>query len=342
MHIVPAEEVFADLYATGQPTVVWTTAVADLETPVSAYLKLCSGRTYTFLLESVEGGATRGRYSMIGFDPDLVFRAQGEAATINRRFVEDPDDFQPVAGRSYDALKSLIHESEFPLPEGLPPMSAGIFGYLGYDMVRQMERLGEPNPDGIGLPDAILVRPRSVLIFDSIKDEITIVTQVRPRPGVTAELAYRQAVDRLLKIVDDLDRAVNKASEPVDLSMTIPVQSNTTEAAYHDMVARAKDYISAGDIFQVVLSQRFEAPFTLPPFSLYRALRRVNPSPFLYFLDFGDFAVAGSSPEILVRVRHGEVTIRPIAGTRPRGKTKAEDERHAYRFQRRRETVEPI
>jgi anthranilate synthase component 1 len=165
-----------------------------------------------------------------------------------------------------------------------------------------------------------------VLIFDAVKDEITIVTQVRPEPGVSAAKAYAAAVDRITAVLDDLDRPVDKSMEPADDALTVAMTSNTSPDAYRAMVDRAKDYIAAGDIFQVVLSQRFEAPFSLPPFALYRALRRVNPSPFLYFLDFGDFAVAGSSPEILVRVRDGEVTIRPIAGTRPRGKTKAEDD----------------
>jgi anthranilate synthase component I len=329
MRIEPAVEAFASIYDDGRPTVVWTTTVADLETPVAAYMKLCGQRDHTFLLESVEGGATRGRYSVIGFDPDVVFRAEGEAGFINRQFATDRNAFEAVPGRSLDALKALIHESEFPLPDGLPPMSAGIFGYLGYDMVRQMERLGAPNPDIVGLPDAILVRARTVLIFDSIKDEITIVTQARPAAGVNAAQAYARAVDRIATVLDDLDKPVDKTLEPADLSLHVPVESNTTPAEYFAMVDKAKEYIRAGDIFQVVLSQRFSAPYSLPPFSLYRALRRVNPSPFLYFLDFGDFAVAGSSPEILVRVRNGDVTIRPIAGTRPRGKTKDEDARHA-------------
>lgn len=325
MRIEPSEAAFAEIYASGKPTVVWTTTVADLETPVAAYIKLCSQRDHTFLLESVEGGATRGRYSMIGFDPDLVFRAHGETGEINRQFASDRNAFVPVEGRSFDALKALIHESEFTLPPGLPPMSAGIFGYLGYDMVRQMERLGAPNPDVVGLPDAILVRPRTVLIFDSVKDEITIVSQVRPSEGVSAKLAYGAAVNRISDVLDALDKPVDKSLNSDDIAMTAPMTSNTSEAEYLAMVEKAKDYIAAGDIFQVVLSQRFEAPFSLPPFALYRALRRVNPSPFLYFLDFGDFAVAGSSPEILVRVRDGDVTIRPIAGTRPRGKTAAQD-----------------
>ena len=329
MRIDPAQDIFAEHYDAGRPGVVWTTTVADLETPVAAYMKLCGARDHTFLLESVEGGAARGRYSMIGFDPDLVFRAFGEKGEINRSFSRDRAAFVTVPGRSFDALKALIHESEFPLPEVLPPMAAGIFGYLGYDMVRQMEQLGEPNPDVVGLPDAILVRPRTVLIFDSVKDEITVVTQVRPTDGTSAQDAYAQAVNRITDVIDDLDKPLIKMNDNADLALTVPMTSNTSEAEYIAMVGRAKEYVAAGDVFQVVLSQRFEAPFSLSPFALYRALRRVNPSPFLYFLDFGSFAVAGSSPEILVRVRDGDVTIRPIAGTRPRGKTKAQDEIYA-------------
>lgn len=326
MRIEPAEDVFRESYEAGRASVVWTTMVADLETPVSAYLKLCAGRDHCFLLESVEGGAVRGRYSMIGLDPDLVFRADGERGMVNRRFAIDRDAFEPVEGRSLDALRQLIRENEFPMPKGLPPMAAGMFGYFGYDMVRQMEVLGQPKADPVGIPDAIMVRPRTVLIFDSIKDEITVVTQVRPTADTSAAQAHARAVDRLTGVVDALDQPLEKTAQTLgDLSADIPMVSNTTEAEYLGMVDRAKDYIRAGDVFQVVLAQRFEAPFALPPFSLYRALRRVNPSPFLYFLDFGSFAVAGSSPEILVRVRDGDVTIRPIAGTRPRGKTPEED-----------------
>ncbi|TBW37039.1 anthranilate synthase component I [Siculibacillus lacustris] len=330
MRVEPSPEAFAPLYDAGRSTVVWTTLVADLETPVSAYLKVAAGRDPSILLESVEGGSTRGRYSMIALDPDLVFRARGEAGEINRRFAVDRTAFEPVEGRSLDVLRSLVHDNEFEMPPGLPPMSAGMFGYLGYDMVRQMEAIGAPNPDPIGLPDAILVRPRTVLIFDAVKDEIWIVTRVHPEAGVSAPHAHARAVDRLTAVVDALDRPLARGAYEIgDLSLDMAATSNTTPAQYAAMVDRAKDYIRAGDIFQVVLSQRFEAPFPLPPFALYRALRRVNPAPFLYFLDFGDFAVAGSSPEILVRVRDGEVTIRPIAGTRPRGATPVEDERNA-------------
>jgi anthranilate synthase component 1 len=189
-----------------------------------------------------------------------------------------------------------------------------------------MEQLPCVKPDPIGLPDAVLVRPTLVMIFDAVKDTITVVTPVRPDPTVSAKAALTRAAERLSAIVDSLDRPVDKTAMRADVS-SLPATpiSNTSPLEYQEMVARAKDYIAAGDAFQVVLSQRFEAPFDLPPFALYRALRRVNPAPFLYFLDFGGYAVAGSSPEILVRVRDGTVTIRPIAGTRRRGATPHED-----------------
>jgi anthranilate synthase component 1 len=206
-------------------------------------------------------------------------------------------------------------------------MSAGVFGYLGYDMVRQMEELGPPNPDPLGFPDSVFLRPTIIVVFDAVRDEITIVTPVRPAAGVSAAQALQRAVDRLTLAVDALDAPLDKSADQAEIDPDVPVVSNTPRETYLDMVRKAKDYIAAGDIFQVVLSQRFEAPFALPPFALYRALRRVNPSPFLYFLDFGGFAVAGSSPEILVRVRDGEVNIRPIAGTRPRGETPEQDRR---------------
>jgi anthranilate synthase component I len=325
MQIEPAAADFARTYQAGEAQVVWTRLVADLETPVSAMLKLSAGRANCFLLESVEGGAVRGRYSIIGIEPDLVFRVIGDRAEIDRDPKSGDSRYEPAGEPPLDALRRLIQQSRIGLPETLPPMAAGIFGYLGYDMVREMEELGPPNPDPLGLPDAILIRPTVIVVFDSVKDEITIVSPVRPAPGIGAEQAHARAIDRLSAIVDALDAPLDKSGDtpPVDLDM--PVVSNTPKERYLDMVRQAKDYIGAGDIFQVVLSQRFEAPFALPPFALYRALRRVNPSPYLYYLDFGGFSVAGSSPEILVRVREGEVTIRPIAGTRRRGENPAED-----------------
>ena len=329
MTAIPDFDAFARAYQAGGASVAVTTLVADLETPVSAYLKLARGRPANmFLLELVEGGAQRGRYSMIGLDPDIVFRASGETAEINRRALLDPDAFAPCPGDPLAALRALLAESRIKLPPGLPPMSAGVFGYLGYDMVRRMERLAPAKPDPIGVPEALLIRPTVMIVFDAARDEMSIVTPVRPAPGVTAKAAHESALARLDAVVAALETPLDhSAAGEADPMLTAgePV-SNTTEAEYKAMAARAKEYIAAGDAFQIVLSQRFTSRFDLPAFSLYRALRRVNPSPYLCFLEFGGFQIVVSSPEILVRVRDGKVVIRPIAGTKPRGKTPTEDD----------------
>jgi anthranilate synthase component 1 len=326
MQIEPPAEAFSERYARGEPQVVWTRLVADLETPVSAFLKVGGERANSFLLESVEGGDTRGRYSIIGLDPDLIWRTRGSKAEVNRTARKDSDTFVPCPETPLDALRRLIGESRIALPDGLPPMAAGVFGYLGYDMVRLMEELDPPNPDPIGIPDAVLVRPTVVIVFDAVEDMMTLVTPVRPEKGVSAQAALGRASERLAAIVDALDQPLHKEAGNGEAGpLVVPPTSNTTPDEFKSMVLAAKEYIAAGDVFQVVLSQRFEAPFALPPFALYRALRRVNPAPFLYFLNFGAFSVAGSSPEILVRVRNSVVTIRPIAGTRPRGATPHED-----------------
>ena len=326
MQIEPSQSAFAESYGRDQAQVVWTSLVADLETPVSAFLKLAGGKAMSFLLESVEGGAVRGRYSIIGLDPDLIWRTNAGKAEVNRNPRTKADGFAPCSEPPLAALRALISESHIGLPDSLPPMAAGVFGYLGYDMVRLMEDLPPPNPDPIGIPDAVLVRPTIVVVFDAVKDSITVVTPVRPEKGVDARAALAHATERLFGVVENLDRPLDKSLTEYDGGpLEVPPRSNTTPDEYKGMVRKAKEYILAGDAFQIVLAQRFEAPFTLPPFSLYRALRRTNPSPYLYFLDFGDFAIAGSSPEILVKVRGDIVTIRPIAGTRHRGLTPHED-----------------
>jgi anthranilate synthase component 1 len=316
MQIEPLATAFAKRYARGESQVVWTTLVSDLETPVSAFLKIAGQRPMSFLLESVEGGEVRGRYSIIGLNPDLIWRTIDGRAEI-RGSSDERARFKPCNEAPLVALRAIIAESRIDLPENLPPMAAGIFGYLGYDMVRLMEDLSDPNPDPIGIPDAMLVRPTIVVVFDAVTDTVTVVTPVRPAVDVSAETAFKQAGERLAAVVQSLDAPRGP--------ITVWPSSNTPAAEYERMVGVAKEYIAAGDVFQVVLSQRFQAPFELPPFALYRALRRINPAPFLYFLDFGGFAIVGSSPEILVRVRDATVTIRPLAGTRPRGATPGED-----------------
>jgi anthranilate synthase component 1 len=316
---------FKKRYEAGDPQVVFRSIVADLDTPVSAYMKLTSGEQFTCLLESVEGGETRGRYSIIGLKPDVVWRNENSTVKICRNFQEKSkreftvDDQAPL-----DSLRALISESLIDLPHPLPPMAAGLVGYMAYDMVRQMEQLGTGKPDPLDLSTSIFIRPTVMAIFDTVTNLVTIVVPVRASSDHSTEAAYAAAQDLIDQMLDRLD-----APLPILPSMAMPEisepQSNTNKEQYLDMVRRAQEYILAGDIFQVVLSQRFTMPFELPPFALYRALRRTNPSPFMYHLAFDDFAIVGSSPEILVRLRDDEVTIRPIAGTRPRGKTPTED-----------------
>ena len=329
MQTSPDLDDFTSAYTAGRPQVIWTTAVADLETPVSAMLKLSKGRANSFLLESVEGGAVRGRYSFIGLKPDLIWRCNGDNAEINRRALSG-GNYVPCTEGSLDALRALIEESKIDLPESLPPMAAGLFGYMSYDTVRLMEILPDGNPDVLGTPDGIFLRPTVIAVFDKLADVVIIVTPVRPTSGVDASAAYRIAEERLAEVLSDLERPLPYHGRTPEVDHAAPTPtSNMSREKFHDMVKRGKEYIEAGDVFQVVVSQRFEVPFTLPPFSLYRSLRRLNPSPFLFFLDFDDFAIVGSSPEILVRLRGDEVTIRPVAGTRPRGATPEEDKANA-------------
>ncbi|MCR4379170.1 MAG: anthranilate synthase component I [Rhodospirillales bacterium] len=329
MDLHPTASAFAKVYAAGRAQVVWTTLVGDLDTPVSAYLKLVGQDSHAFLMESVEGGAQRGRYSFVGCRPDLVWRCVGNAAEINRTALHDRDAFVPCPVSLRDgalkSLRALMAESRIDMPEDLPPMAAGLIGYMGYDTVRLSENIPDANPDILNVPDGIFLRPTVIAIFDNAKDQVFVVTPVYPQNGVSADKAYDDAQDRLARVVTDFNRALEPQAGLDDVLDLPEPQSNMSKDAFFNMVERAKEYILAGDIFQVVLSQRFKLPFTLPAFSFYRSLRRVNPSPFLFYLDFGGFQVAGSSPEILVRLRDGTVTIRPIAGTRKRGDSEAED-----------------
>lgn len=329
MHVTPDFDAFAAAYESGSPVLVWTSLVADLETPVSAMLKLCEDKPNSFLFESVEGGETRGRYSFIGLKPDLIWRCRGDRAEINRNACADANAFIPHQGREKGVMASLravVEECRIETPASLPPMAGGLFGYLGYVMVGQMERLPDAKPDRLGIPDGLLLRPTIVCVFDNIHDRVTIVTPAWPASGATAAGAFAEAQSRLAEILAGFEQSLPHRREEAQTSLALPEPvSNMSHADFLGMVETAKEYIRAGEIFQVVPSQRFRVPFTLPPFALYRALRRLNPSPFLFFLDFGDFSVVGSSPEIMVRSRAGVVTIRPIAGTRPRGATPEED-----------------
>jgi anthranilate synthase component 1 len=331
MDVFPESSLFADTYNAGAAQVLWTELVADLDTPVSAALKLGPESNYVSLLESVEGGATRGRYSFISLKPDIVWRCNGKVSEISRDSGGQHVSYVNTGLAPLDSLRALVSESRIDLPDTLPPMAAGLIGYMGYDTVRLVEDIPNDNPDTIGIPDGVFMRPTVMVIFDDVADSMSIVTPVRPQESQTAEHAFAEAQQRLKDVVETLDqplphRVVSDGSEADDV---VEAVSNVGREGYHRMVEKAKEYILSGDVFQVVPSQRLRRPFIHPPFSLYRSLRRLNPSPFLFFLNFDGFAIVGSSPEILVRLREGKVTIRPIAGTRPRGQTKAEDEQYA-------------
>jgi anthranilate synthase component 1 len=325
MQLSPAFEEFEAAWARGENQLVWARLAADLDTPVSLMLKLGDARSDTFMLESVTGGEVRGRYSVIGMKPDLIWRCRGEVSEINREARFDALAFRPLPGHPLDSLRALIAECRVPMPDGLPAVAAGLFGYLGYDMIRLVEHLPGVNPDPLGLPDAVLMRPSVVAVLDGVKGDVTLVSPAWVGSGLSARAAYAQAAERVMDALRDLDRA---PMAPRDLGEAAAVgepRSNFTPDGYRAAVEKAKDYIRAGDIFQVVPSQRWALDFPLPPFALYRSLRRTNPSPFMFFFNFGGFQVVGASPEILVRLRDGQVTVRPIAGTRKRGATEEAD-----------------
>ncbi|MHB8530486.1 MAG: anthranilate synthase component I [Caulobacteraceae bacterium] len=324
MSLAPDPEAFTRAYDRGAAQVVYTRLIDDLETAVSAYLKIAGGRSYAFLFESVEGGAWRGRYSILAMSPDLVWRCRGDAAEVSEGEAIDRDQFASQATGALESLRDLVAASRVDLPAGLPPMAAGVFGVIGYDMVRLAERLPGANPDPLDLPDAVMIRPQLVAIFDAIAQEIILVTTVRPS-SLSAEAAYAAAEARLARVISDLAKPLPhraKAHPPAFRAALAPGQCR---AEYGALVDRAKAYIRAGDIFQVVPSHRFRRPFAQSSFALYRSLRRTNPSPFLFHLAFPGFVLVGSSIEILVRLRDGKITIRPVAGTRPRGATPEED-----------------
>ncbi len=326
MEIFPNKSDFVRAYENGQNQVIYTRLTADLDTPVSLMLKVVAAGEMSFMLESVTGGEVRGRYSVIGFKPDLIWRCRGETSELNRQARYDGTAFEPMSETPLDALRTLISESRIDLPNELPAICAGLFGYLGYDMIRHVEHLPNINPDPLDLADAIMIRPTVTIVLDGIKGDVIVVSPVWVRDGMNASAAYSQAAERVADVVNDLDRQPLTETRELNYeTVTAEAVSNTTKSRYFEIVEKAREYIKAGDIFQVVPSQRWTVDFDLPPFALYRALRRTNPSPYMFFFDFNEFQIVGASPEILVKVKDNEVTIRPIAGTRPRGANETED-----------------
>ncbi|NQZ13940.1 MAG: anthranilate synthase component I [Alphaproteobacteria bacterium] len=323
----PDFKTFEKNFADGKSQLVWMWVPADLETTVSAFLKLSKDKPYSLMLESVEGGAVLGRYSAIGLDPDLIWTYQDGKVEISENGEKREETLVPV-----ESLRAQIKASKIDIvDESIPPMGpSGLFGYMGYDCVRLIEDIPNDNPDVLDVPESVMMRPTLMVLFDNVKNMMCLITPMRAH----ASNCDKSAEHHFEKAQSVLAGALNLLSEPIDQTVLhyhsavetpLNPQSNMSREQFHGMVDKAKEYILAGDIFQVVPSQRFSVDFDLPAFDLYRSLRRLNPSPFLFYINFDGFSLVGSSPEILVRLRDNKMTIRPIAGTRKRGADAAED-----------------
>lgn len=330
-NISPSQDSFKQHFMDGKSQLVWHWISADLETPVSAYLKLCGHSAYSFLLESVEGGATLGRYSVIGTNPDMLWKCTRGGHVQTRDEHNRWNDDECVDAKT--SLKNVVKGSSLDVvPDDLPPMcELGMFGYIGYDMVRLAENIPDNNPDDLDVPDSVLMRPSLLAIFDNVKNMICLATPAynhAKNSVLPADVVYNDACARIEKALGALYAPLDRKllEHKTALSGDQEAVSNTPKEEYKNAVSKAVEYIRAGEIFQVVPSQRFSMDFDLPSFELYRSLRSVNPSPFLFHLSFEGFSLVGSSPEVLVRVRDDMVTIRPIAGTRKRGKNAKEDQ----------------
>ena len=323
--LIPSREDFRQLAREADLIPVRRRIVADCDTPVSAFLRLGRDRP-SFLMESVEGGETVARYSFLGARPREIIETRGEE--VRRRSLQTGEVRTTRSRDPLDALRTVLTESTPARPDGLPPFHGGLVGYLGYDAVRRFERIPATNPDSLGLPDAAFLLTGTVVAFDHARSVIEVVSNAVVGRGEDPDAAWERAAAEIAAEVDRLWAPLPEAARVVpgqDAAFPTP-GSNCTRADYLDRVRRAKDYVAQGDIIQVVPSQRFSAPLTVHPFDFYRALRVVNPSPYMYYLDFGDLVVAGASPEMMTRTENGAVETRPIAGTRPRGADPAADE----------------
>ena len=292
---------------------------ADLLTPVSAFLLLRNSSDYAFLLESVEGGEKLARYSFLGREPYRVLKAEGDTVTISDASGQSTKRIQNI----FEALKEQIGEyEEVYIPE-IPRFSCGAVGYLSYDTVRILEHLPNVPPDDLNLPGGIWAFYDTIVAFDHVTHQLVMMNSVFVDPETNLQSAFEEATRKIDVLESDLSSSTLPVTTPINLKGK--VSSNVERSQFEDSVERAKKYIYEGDIFQVVLSQRFEISFEGDPFNLFRALRQVNPSPYLFYLEFPDFTLVGSSPEVLVRVEGSKAEVLPIAGTRPRGKTEEDD-----------------
>lgn len=317
------KDLFIKNYKSGIAQIIQKEQIADIETPVSTLLKLSKDEKYSFLLESVEGGDQRGRFSLLGCDPDLIWEIKDKKVKI--KSLNKKLDLSFISKKPIQSLKELINFSKIKRELDEPPFPV-LVGYLGYPMIQLMEEIQLKNPDEINIPDAVMIRPKLVAVFDNIKDTINIMTPIYPNKNIKPELAFSNAKKYLDNAIKRLNQDISsKLTSKKNIKHKIKFKSNFTKNKYYKIIEKAKSYIRAGDIFQVVPSQRFQTKYDLNALTLYRSLRRLNPSPFLVNLNFDKFGLVASSPEILVRLRNNKITIRPIAGTRKRGKNTNED-----------------
>lgn len=315
----PDLEEFRTIASGGTLVPVYREIVADLETPVSAYMKISKGQDHTFMLESVEQGEI-GRYSFLGTNPSVVFRSRGNQVTISRDGAVETYECENAL---YE-LRTLMAAYEPVEVPGLPAFHGGAVGYMSYDQVRFFEELPDENPDPLSLPDMVFLITDTILIFDHARNKLMIVSNAHIQGDV--EAAYREAIEKIDALEAVLRKPLVVSQERVHSgSVDTTIRSNFTQEAFCDVVERAKEYIRAGDVFQVVLSQRFERDVHTSPLNLYRALRCVNPSPYMVLMEMPEFSLVGSSPEVMTQVTNGRCMVRPIAGTRPRGATPQED-----------------
>jgi len=324
----PSYEVFKEKAKEGNLIPVYREILADLETPVSAFLKIDEGE-YSYLLESVEGGEKWARYCFLGSKPSVVFKSKGDKIYVTRNGVVKEEK---VDGNPLNSIKKLMSDYKPVKVEGLPRFFGGAVGYIGYDMVRFFESLPHEAVDDLNIPDSVFVITDTILIFDNIGQKIKVVSNAHIKDG-DVERAYGEAIGRIDAIIDRLKKSVTSHQSPVTskelLNPNPEFRTNVSKEVFKESVQKCKKYIKDGDIFQVVLSQRLETDFQSDPFDIYRALRTINPSPYMYFFKLGDIKIVGSSPEVLVRVEDEMVEVRPIAGTRPRGATEEEDKKLA-------------
>jgi len=330
--VYPDKRTFTQLTKKGNLIPVYREVLGDEDTPVSAYFKVAHKAQYSFLLESVEGEEKVARYSFLAKDPEMVIRSKGSNLEVfHLDNGKQKKKTVAVTDNPLSYIRKLIAQYKFVKIPGLPRFCGGIVGYLGYDVVRFFEKLPHKPKDDLKLPDMLLILAKDLVIFDHVNHKIKAVSCVHVKPGMSAKqtsAAYDQAVKRLDALVKEIHTPF---TAPVPLSAKPPapgqVRSNFTPAEFQRIVAKGKKDIHEGEIIQVVLSQRFEIQLKTDPFHVYRMLRALNPSPYMYYLRFGDIQIIGSSPEMLVRCEDGIAETRPIAGTRPRGKNDQEDER---------------